>query len=358
MPRPILNSADSHVVEPKDLWLSNMPASLRDRAPQSRHEWRNGREYEVIAVDGRAVRYEPPGFQDKMRPPGAFEPAARMKDMEAEGVWAELLFPSVGLWCYLIETPEVAVAAARTYNDWLEQEFMRKSKRFVGSAMIPLVDIDDAVSEIRRTAGLGYKSALIPCTPPVAAYNDSRYEPLWQALSDTGMHPSLHVGTGADPMVTRGMGGAIINYVETAFPMQRAVLNIVAAGVFDRFPGLKLLCVEGGASWLPGLVERMEEAYRQHQLWVKPKLSRGPREIIRDHVCATFQHDRAFLAALDVIGVKAVMWGSDYPHLEGTWPNTKATLDGIFEGAPAEVRDAVTGATFASYFPDSQPAAA
>jgi predicted TIM-barrel fold metal-dependent hydrolase len=350
------NSADSHVVEPKELWLDTLAPPLRERAPQTTTEVRNGRPYEVISVDGRAVRYEPPGFQDDMRPPGAFEATARLKDLQSEGIWAELLFPSVGLWCYLIESADLAIASARIYNDWLRSAFLQKSRRFVGAAMIPLVEIEDAIGEIRRTASLGFKTALLPCTPPKAAYNEPRYEPLWQVLDETGMYPSLHVGTGSDPIVTRGPGGAIINYVETAFPMQRAVLNFVAAGVFDRFPKLKLLCVEGGASWLPGLVERMDEAYRQHSKYVRPKLSRPPAQMIREHVCATFQHDKAFLSALEVIGVDAVMWGSDYPHIEGTWPNSQKTLDGIFAGVSTEVRNKVTRDTFASLFPDSQVA--
>jgi predicted TIM-barrel fold metal-dependent hydrolase len=279
-----------------------------------------------------------------------------MKDMEAEGIWAELLFPTVGMWIFLIQTRDVAMAAARTYNDWLCSHFMQVSPRFVGAAIVPLIDIDDAVAEIRRVARMGYKALMLPATPPVVAYNDLRYEPIWQAVVETAVWPAVHNGTGADPKVTRGPGGAIINYVETSFPLQRAALNLVAAGVFDRFPTMKLLCVEGGASWLPGLIERMEEAYRQHSGWVTPKLSRRPAEIIREHVRATFQHDRAFLDSLSVIGNDTVMWGSDYPHRESTWPHSAKVLDGIFAGVPTSIRDAVTGGTFARFFPASQAA--
>jgi predicted TIM-barrel fold metal-dependent hydrolase len=357
MGKQLVNSADSHVIEPPDLWLANMPPATRDRAPQTKVEFRKGREYEVIYVDGRPARYEPPGWQDdKTRPPGAYDPKLRMKDMEAEGIWAELLFPTVGMWIFLIQTRDVAMAAARTYNDWLCSHFMQVSPRFVGAAIVPLIDIDDAVAEIRRVARMGYKALMLPATPPVVAYNDLRYEPIWQAAAETAVWPAVHNGTGADPKVTRGPGGAIINYVETSFPLQRAALNLVAAGVFDRFPTMKLLCVEGGASWLPGLIERMEEAYRQHSGWVTPKLSRRPAEIIREHVRATFQHDRAFLDSLSVIGNDTVMWGSDYPHRESTWPHSAKVLDGIFAGVPTSIRDAVTGGTFARFFPASQAA--
>lgn len=354
MSSTLVNSADSHVIEPADLWLTQLPASLRELAPQTKKQERRGRHYEVIYVDGRAVRYEPPGFQDRMRPPGAYDPALRVADLDSQGIWAELLFPSVGLWCYLIETRELALAAAQVYNDWLRDTFMSTSPRYLGTAMIPLVDVDDAVGEIRRAAGLGYRGMLLPATPPTP-YNDERYEPVWATLAETGTVPCLHVGTGADPMVTRGQGGAIINYVETFFPMQRSALNLVAAGVFDRYPDLHLLCVEGGASWLPGLMDRMDEAAETHADWVRPRLSRSPSQTVRDQVHATFQHDRSVLDSLATTGVHSVLWGSDYPHLEGTWPNTRKILDDIFDGVDPAVRTAITGGTLGALF-DVQPA--
>ncbi len=146
-------------------------------------------------------------------------------------------------------------------------------------------------------------------------------------------------------MVTRGPGGPIINYTETFFPMMRTALNLVAAGVLDRYPDMHALCVEGGASWLPGLMERMDEAFDQHADWVRPKLSRTPSQIVRDQLHVTFQHDKAILLTLEVTGTKSILWGSDYPHLEGTWPNTRVTLDDIFDGVDPAIRAAITGGT-------------
>ncbi|MDZ7676162.1 MAG: hypothetical protein U5K30_13985 [Acidimicrobiales bacterium] len=95
----MLHSADSHILEPVDLWLENMPSSLRELAPQTHKEQRRGRMQEVIYVDGKVARYEPPGLQEQTRPPNAFDPVKRLEDLDAQGIWAELLFPSVGLWC-------------------------------------------------------------------------------------------------------------------------------------------------------------------------------------------------------------------------------------------------------------------
>jgi predicted TIM-barrel fold metal-dependent hydrolase len=351
----MLHSADSHILEPVDLWLENMPASLRDLAPQTHKEQRRGRPQEVIYVDGKVARYEPPGLQEQTRPPNAFDPVKRLEDLDSQGIWAELLFPSVGLWCSLIETREVALEAAKAYNDWQADTFLRTSPRYIGAAMIPIVDVNDAIAEVERSLGLGYPAALLPATPPVP-YNDELYEPLWALLAESGMHLCMHIGTGMDPMVTRGQGGAIINYVETLFPLQRAALHLVAAGVFDRHPDLHLVCVEGGASWLPGLIERMDEAARSHADWVKPKLSRPPSEIIRTNVHATFQNDKAILLTLDVTGVPSLLWGSDYPHLEGTWPRTQQVLDDIFGDTDDDIRARITGGTMAELFGIEVPA--
>jgi len=347
----LVNSADSHVIEPKALWLDNLPFSLKERAPHTDRVARAGkdREYEAIFVDGTVVRYEPPGFQDRMRPPGAFDPKERLGDLDDQGIWAELLFPSVGLWCYLIESADLAYPVAEIYNDWLHDSFMKATPRYLGAAMIPVVDIDGAVAEIHRAAGLGYRAALIPATPPTP-YNDERYEPMWAALAETHMHACFHVGTGADPMVARGPGGAIVNYVETFFPIQRSALYMVSSGIFDRYPDLHLLCVEGGASWLPGLMDRMDEAAVTHAEWVRPKLSGLPSEVVRRHVHATFQHDKSVLLTLPVTGVESVLWGSDYPHLEGTWPDTQKVLDDLFGDADPAVRAAVTGGTLGRLF--------
>jgi predicted TIM-barrel fold metal-dependent hydrolase len=173
---------------------------------------------------------------------------------------------------------------------------------------------------------------------------------LWDAAEQTGLRICLHVGTGHFPIVERGAGGAIVNYVESVIPTQRALAYFVSAGILDRHPDLKLILVEGGVSWLPGMMDRLEEGYRQHARFVRPKLSLSPSELIRRQVHATFQHDRALLDTINTTGTDALLWGSDYPHLEGTWPHTRETLDDIFSGASSAVRKSITHDNFAKLF--------
>jgi predicted TIM-barrel fold metal-dependent hydrolase len=149
----------------------------------------------------------------------------------------------------------------------------------------------------------------------------------------------------------RGPGGAVLNYTETTFSGQRATMKLVASGALDRHPNLKVLVSEGGATWVPFLGDRMVEGYRQHHAAVRPKLSRDPKEILYSQVYASFQHDESAVAAMSAMGYNNVMFGSDYPHMEGTWGHTQQTLHGLFDNASPEVRHRITVGAFLDLFP-------
>ena len=141
----------------------------------------------------------------------------------------------------------------------------------------------------------------------------------------------------------------LLNYMETTYGGQRAVTKLIAAGVFDRHPALRVIVSEGGATWGPFLADRLDEAYRQHATAVRPMLARLPSEYLYEHVYASFQHDRSAPAALWAMGWQNVCWGSDYPHLEGTFGHTQETLHELLDDvddrdAPAHHRRRVRGA--------------
>jgi predicted TIM-barrel fold metal-dependent hydrolase len=310
----------------------------------------------LVFFDDQFIKRDPLDFTAAIRPPGANDPTARIEDLEREGIWGEVLYPSMGLWIYLTADAELAMACARIYNDWILDRFVKVSPRFVGVALLPLADVGDAVAELDRAAGLGFRAVCLPCTPPGGLrYNDPALDPLWSALAESDVRACFHVGTGDSPIVERAAGAAVINYVETFYPPQRAVSYLIAGGVLERFPTLHTVFVEGGASWLPALMERMDEGFKQHAMFVNPKLSMLPSEYVVRQVHATFQHDRALLSTLDITGPGAVMWGSDYPHLEGTWPKSREVLDEIFAGTPDDVRRAVTHDNVANLFKIPEP---
>ena len=194
----------------------------------------------------------------------------RLHDLDQEGVWAELVYPSIGIWMSSIRDPELLAAGCRAINDWAF-EFQRRSLRHVPTATIPLLTVEHAVAEVERAADIGFKAAYLSVAPPTDEdWNDAMWEPLWSACEETGLVIGYHVGTEPHDASTfhgayyRGPGGALLNYVETTYGGQRAATKMIATGVFDRHPSLKVIVSEGGATWGPFVADRLDEGYRQH----------------------------------------------------------------------------------------------
>ena len=363
------NSGDSHFLEPEDLWRESLPPRLAELVPRAEKDpdglW------ETVHIDGMSFRRKLPSaattefLEATHRAPGARDVALRMNDLDQEGVWAELVFPSLGLWSSSFRTPEVLREALRVSNDWAYESLEKFSPRLVTAGQVSTLDIGDAVTELERIAEMGYRAVYLPVAPhPLQKdYNRDEWEPFWTALERTGLVLAFHIGT--DPVdlssgsqagvVYRGPGGAVLNYTETTFGGQRAVMKLVASGALDRHPDIKVLISEGGATWVPFVADRMEEGYRQHHMAVRPKLNRSPREIIYSQVYASFQHDQSAVAAATYMGYNNVLWGSDYPHMEGTYGHTQETLHQLFDGADPAVRERVTVGAFRELFPDVPP---
>jgi predicted TIM-barrel fold metal-dependent hydrolase len=370
------NSGDSHYMEPPDLY-NRLPAHLQDKMPKTVRDEERG--VEVITVDGqsfeRAIprpmtpetwlrnaampagedRDEEPGQQ---RAPGAMDPVLRLADLDQEGIWAEAIYPSLGTWTFNIRTPEIVREGCRISNDFYS-DFQRQSPRYVVAASIPLLDLADTVKEIKRASDMGFRLGFFPVKPPteMAPWHHDEWKPLWAALEENGMVLGFHIGTEpVDPtgrigLYHRGPGGAILNYVETTYGGQRAVSQLIASGALDRHPDLRVLVSEGGATWGPFLADRMDEAHRQHGAAVRPRLSKLPSEFLYTQVYASFQHDRSAVLANHAMGWQNVMWGSDYPHYEGTYGHTQKTLHELFDDVPADVSHRIRIGAFQELFP-------
>lgn len=358
------HSGDSHILEPDDLWSQILPKDLAERMPRTELISENE---ERVTVDGKSFTRQLPKIFTKRgsngmtiaemssRPPGARDVRARLADLDEEGIWAEIVYASIGLWCSLIEDKALIRAAAHAENEWLASEVMGAAPdRLVPAALMPLLDVDDAVTEVHHAAGLGLKILSIPTgvAPGLKDWNHDYWEPLWAAAEEAGMVVGFHIGTdGMDQVVHGGPGGAVLNFLETSYGGQRAAAKLVSGGALDRHPYLKILVSEGGATWVPFVGDRLNEAYRQHAAFVRPQLSAMPKEILYRQVYASFQHDETAPAALYAMGYRNVMWGSDYPHAEGTYGHTQKTLHELFDDVEAEVRQRITLGAFEELFP-------
>jgi predicted TIM-barrel fold metal-dependent hydrolase len=365
------NSGDSHLDEPDDLFATFLPPALAERMPRS-VKADDGRT-ETIYVDGQSFQRRIPrsitsltdidgNTGDAERAPGANDVNRRLHDLDREGVWAELVYPSIGIWMSSIRDPELLAAGCRAINEWAF-EFQRRSLRHVPTATIPLLTVEHAVAEVERAADIGFKAAYLSVAPPTDEdWNDAMWEPLWSACEETGLVIGYHVGTEPHDASTfhgayyRGPGGALLNYVETTYGGQRAATKMIATGVFDRHPSLKVIVSEGGATWGPFVADRLDEGYRQHASAVRPQLARLPSEYLYENVYASFQHDRSAVAANWAMGWRNVCWGSDYPHLEGTFGHTQKTLHELFDDVDAVTRRRITVGAFEELFPHVPPA--
>ena len=355
-------SSDSHLVEPRDLFDNDLPASLKKHGIRSE---RQGDHICTMAGDKilhrtRIIKREAPPAADtdetrgltlgsgedvvRLHAParGQNDIALRLEDMALDGIDAEISFPSTCLWAYGIEHPETELATAQIYNDWNNKLLGGRPDVFVRCGVLPVRDFGNTQSEMKRLAKLGFTAAMIPCVtaPNMPKYNDEAWDPLFELAGELGIVLVMHSGTGLETVQPeRRAGGAVINYANQACDAWNAIQYLTAGGMLDRYPKAQVAVIECGASWLAGLVERMDEIYVAHGPYVRPKLSLMPSEIVARQVSCGFQNDRACIMTRSVTGVKPLIWGSDYPHAEGTYPRSKDVIKKLFDGIEISEQD-------------------
>ena len=329
-------SADAHANEPADLWATRIDAKYRDRVPRvivDEHgvKWR-------VSEGHRPDRLRTDDLEgeDRLRQLAGADPEERLRDMDRDGIDAEVIFPNKGLSMWATPDGAFAMAQCRVYNEWAWETFGRYNHRMAPAAAIATADLEGSIAEVQRVARLGFRALTLPCKPVWGAhdvdhpnYNLPVFDPLWAAIQDAGLPITFHVSTGRDPRAARGNGGAVVNYVSHAMaPSLEPVANLCASGVLSRFPGLRFATIEAGIGWVAWLLDGMDEAYKKHHFWVRPKLPKLPSEYYREHGFASFQEDAAGLALAEPMRlVDNFMWGNDYPHHEGTWPHSAEAIE-------------------------------
>lgn len=362
MPRPIVISSDSHVFEPPDLWTTRIDSEFKERAPHMRHVdgldrlFVEGDQFlaGIGLISGAGMRFENPEdiqhegrFEDVHV--GGYEPGEHIRDMKTDGVSAEILYPSQGLFYFRVQDSALLSAIFRAYNDWLVDFCSTHPKQLKGIAMINLDDVEDGMRELERTAKMGMPGAMISEYPPEERrYDLPEYEPFWALAQDLNMPLSLHTATsrvgnnrGAGPDSVR----VASNRANKVFLPSTSLCDMIFAGVFDRYPKLKVAIVEFELAWAAHLLGTMDYTYieRQKEASYRFKNDMMPSDFFRQNVYLSFQEDQIGIRLRDVIGVDALMWGSDYPHAEATFPRSMEILDEILEGVNEEERAKIVG---------------
>jgi predicted TIM-barrel fold metal-dependent hydrolase len=352
-------SADAHVNEPADLWATRIDAQYRERIPRvivdaNGVKWRvsEGHRPDRLRVD------ELEG-EDRLRQLSGADPEQRLRDMDRDGIDAEVMFPNKGLSMWATPDAAFAMAQCRVYNEWAWEVFARYNHRMSPAAAIATADLEGSIAEVKRVAKLGFRALTLPCKPVWGAhdvdhpnYNLPVFDPLWAVIQDCNLPITFHVSTGRDPRASRGNGGAVINYVSHSLsPTIEPVANLCASGVLSRFPKLRFATIEAGIGWVAWLLDAMDEAYRKHHFWVRPKLGKLPSDYFREHGFASFQEDAAGLAVAESMNLADnFMWGNDYPHHEGTWPHSAEAIERTMGGLSDSARAKILGLNAARLF--------
>ncbi|MBM3924637.1 MAG: amidohydrolase [SAR202 cluster bacterium] len=356
MPKLDVISSDSHVVEPPQLWTERMDAK---RWGQRIPRLVKGNPYDRWLCDGENVGTLGGASSAGMRftrpqditlegnfarvPPGGYDPRAHIKDLELDGVSADVLYSSVCGNMYAVEDSRFLRAVFDAYNEWLAGFCRGYPGRLNGVAQILVDDdMDAGIKQLQRAAKLGLKGAMIPVYPrPAETYDHPMYDPLWAAAQDLNMPLSLHVGTKRPGTIQmRGADGKIIQGAPercTSDHWVRLSLGaLVFSGVFERYPNLKVVNVEHELSWLPYFMMRMDSTYieRPTQATYRYKGDMLPRDFMHRNVFHGFQEDAVGIQLREIIGVSQIMWGNDYPHAESTFPKSREILDRVLAGVP------------------------
>jgi predicted TIM-barrel fold metal-dependent hydrolase len=282
-------------------------------------------------------------------------PADRLREMARDGVSAEVIYGGTGL--FPGESLADGIERCRRTNNWMAETYGDYLSIMAPSIALPIPvepyggmgdwpapdaeHIAAAAEELRRAAALGLRPALLPDTSPKLGYNRPDWNPIWEAACEADIALSFHVGFGTNPVRNRNPGGAIANYVTVASNIIGTVAQLCASGVLATFPELRCVMTESNAGWLAWAMFQMDEAWKKHAHWAKPKLEMAPSDYCRRQVQATFQEDPVAVANRHYTGLHSLMWGSDYPHWEGTWPRSQAAVEEVFAGVPDDEIDQI-----------------
>lgn len=340
-------STDSHVTEPIGLYEVGVPSTLRDRVPRivEQDGWR------TLVVEGLGPRKLMPASALADAVIGDVDTASRRTDQERDGVSAEVVFPTFALQaCFASDDAALQAALCRAYNEWA-MDVLGGDHRVLPVGLVPMLDLDDAIEIARALAGDGCRALFLPARVPQRPYNDGEYDRFWAVASELGLPLTFHSGTGYEPRIVRGPGGAVVNYLLGAQLDGPTVLLLLAAGgALDRFPGLRVVTVETGAAWLGWIMTQADAIYDDHAAFARPKLSLKPSELIRRQCHATFMYDPVAINNRHITGIETLLWGNDYPHPEGTWPGSQDIAAKQFADVPDDELRAIVGLQAAEVF--------
>lgn len=351
----IIISADSHVIEVPDLWEKGVPQSLKERAPKlffddKRDAWMFGSpDVAAQAVGGLFMAGQKPEEINAFRRAGfavarqgGWDPIARLKDMEQDGVLAEVLYPSLGLGLFGVEDATLQEALFRAYNDWLIDYCSKVPDKLFGIALVSMFNVENAIAEMERCKKHGISGTMIWQVPhPSLPFSSPHYERFWAASQDIEMPVHLHILTGFGDSLKRQTSHGIQRYrigVNQTREIEDALFDMIFSGILERYPRLKIVSVENEIGWMPFWLGQCDKAFRRHRANEPLAIDKPPSEYFRRQVYATFFNDQVGGRLFSWWGADNCMWSNDYPHQNSTWPNSREVISRDLGNLPAADR--------------------
>ncbi len=351
---------DGHICEPEMVWTQYTRAAFRDRVLQVRtedgqsHLYLEGRLRRSVAGTGPAHACIPGGMEPGGRSltwadilPGSFDPQARLDVLDAERIDQALFFPSIHLLYGDIRDPEVSAETCRAYNAWMSDFCRVDPGRLFGMAILPMQDIALAIEEAKGLARLGLRGfAIRPERFNDLALYDEACNPLWEIAIADGLAVGIHGSFGSTMKsfsTGRYRGNVFYDHmIAHPFGQMAVVMDMIAGGVLDRYPALRVGFFESGLGWIPYWLDRLDEHFEvmgHHTPWLK----RRPSEIFAAQCFVSMEPDEqkglAWMSEKGLAG--CVLWGSDYPHFDSTYPGAfdaaLKTCDATGEGLAAQI---------------------
>ena len=353
---PIID-ADAHVYEPPEVWQARVPARLRARAPTvlrtaegdvwSFDDGARLRPVGLMAAAGASyLDFRPAGLTYETIRRGHFDAGARLADMDADGISAQLLYPSVceeGARMFGDERA-LQLACVRAYNEWLREFCAAGQGRLFGHAVIPATGVADAVSELEWALRAGYRGVLISTFPSGSVDPSADDDPFWARAEEAGVPVALHIGSfhpdGPVPR-RRFEPAAVLPRAATSKSGANTVplvARMIFSGLFERFPRLRALLVEANIGWIPAMLEQTDDMFLRYRWFTHTaaSLPTMPSRVFHRNFWSTFMIDTVGIELRHRLNLDHLMWSTDYPHTGTDWPNSRVTIARLFRGVPRD----------------------
>ena len=348
-------SADSHTVEPPDLWEKWLEKKYLDTAPKlvddgdGGHAWiymgaKTAEPLGLVTCVGthpEELKWTGARYGSTIHP-SCYDGAERLKIMDVDGVDAEMLYPPQrAMLTFMKNTDKDAhLAGIQAYNRWLKDGFCAPDRdRLIGIFQTPNVGIETSVAELKRAKKEGFRGVAISAWPSGGDNLRPEDDPFWETAADLDMPVSIHLLLAAQQQKLGASNKGSVAIGASAFMYCMPIMvELIFQGVFDRFPKLRVALVEVGVGWIPHFLEMVDDRYWRNRHWTKTNTKKVPSQYFKDHMLATFIVDHNGITVRRQIGIENLAWSTDFPHHGNDWPYSRRVIEGLFVDVPEDER--------------------